>query len=76
MNSKHRNIKFTLKREENNSLSYLDINIFRDTGKFQMSVYKRPAFSGVLANFQSFSAISYKSCFYLVTLWFYDLLFL
>ena len=76
MNSKHRNIKFTLKREENSSLSYLDINIFRDTGKFQTSVHRKPTFSGVLTNFPSLLPISCKSCFYLVTLWFYDLLFL
>ena len=39
MNSKHQNIKFTVEREENNSLSFLDIKIFLDGGKFQTSVY-------------------------------------
>ena len=39
MNCKHRNIKFTVEREENNSLAFLDIKIFRDSGKFQTSVY-------------------------------------
>ena len=34
MNSKHRNIKFTVEREENDSLSFLDLKIFRDNGKF------------------------------------------
>ena len=38
MNSKHREIKFTVEHEENNSLSFLDIKIFRDIGKFQTSV--------------------------------------
>ena len=28
MNSKHQNINFTVERKENNSLSFLDINIF------------------------------------------------
>ena len=60
MNSKHRNIKFTVEREENNSLSFLDIKIFRDNGKFQTSVYRRPTFSGVLTNFEIFLPISYK----------------
>ena len=60
MNSKHRNIKFTVEREENDSLSFLDINIFRDNGKFQTSVYRKPTFSGVLTNFESFLPISYK----------------
>ena len=60
MNSKHRNIKFTVELEENNSLAFLDIKIFRDSGKFQTSVYRKPRFSGVLTNFESFLPISYK----------------
>ena len=60
MNSKHRNIKFTVEREENDSLSFLDIKFFRDNGKFQTSVYRKPTFSGVLTNFESFLPISYK----------------
>ena len=54
MNSKHRNIKFTVEREENNSLFFLDIKFFCDTGKFQTSIYRKPTFSGVLTNFESF----------------------
>ena len=54
MNSKHRNIKFTVELEENNSLSFLDIKIFRDSGKCQTSVYRKPVFSGVLTNFENF----------------------
>ena len=60
MNSKHRNIKFTVEREENDSLSFLDIKIFRDNEKFQTSVYRKPTFSGVLTNFESFLPILYK----------------
>ena len=60
MNSKHRNIKFTVEREENNSLSFLDIKIFRDGGKFQTSVYRKSTFSGVLTNFESILPISPK----------------
>ena len=60
MNSKHQNIKFTVKPEENNSLSFLDINIFRDNGKFQTSVYRKSALSVVLTNSESFLPISYK----------------
>ena len=60
MNSKHWNIKFTFKREENNSLFFLDIKNFRDGGKFQKSVYKKSTFSGVLTNFEIFLHMSYK----------------
>ena len=60
MNSKHRNIKFTVEREENNSLAFLDINIVCHSGKFQTSIYRKPTFSGVLTNFESFLPTSYK----------------
>ena len=60
MNSKHRNIKFTFKREESDSLSFLNIKIFLDGGKFQTSVYRKSTFSDVLTNFESFLPILYK----------------
>ena len=60
MNSKHRNNNFTFKQEENNSRSFLDIKCFRDNGKFQTSVYRKPTFSGVVTNFESFLPIPYK----------------
>ena len=51
MNSIHPHYKFTIEREEGNSLSFLDINIFCESGKFQTSVYRKLTFSGVLTNF-------------------------
>ena len=60
INSKRRNIKFTVECEENDSLAVFDIKLFRDSGKFQTSVYRKPTFSGVLTNFESFLPISYK----------------
>ena len=65
MNSKHRNIKFTVEHEENNSLAFLNIKIFCDSGKFQTSVYRKPMFSGVLTNFESFLPTSYKYFLYI-----------
>ena len=49
-----------LPREEKNSLSFLDIKIFRDDGKFQTSLYRKSTFSDVLSNFESFLPILYK----------------
>ena len=60
VNSKHRNIKVTVEREENNSLSLLNINIFRHSGKFQTSVYRKPTFRDVLTNIDNFLPILYK----------------
>ena len=60
MNSKHRNINFTVEREEKNSLSILSIKIFCDYRKFQTSVYRKSTFNGVLTNSESFLPILYK----------------
>ena len=60
MNSKYRNIKFTVERQENMSLAFLDIKIFRDSGKFQTLIYRKPIFSGALTNFESFLPLSFK----------------
>ena len=54
MNSEQRNISFTTEREENNSLSYLDIKFFLDVGKFHNSVCRRRSFCGASSNFEVF----------------------
>ena len=60
LNLQHANIKFTSEIEMNNSLSFLDIKIARDNNKFTTSVYRKPTFSGVFTNFESFIPNSYK----------------
>ena len=54
LNKQHKNIKFTSEIEENGSLSFLDITITRENNKFVTSVYRKPTFSGVFTNFESF----------------------
>ena len=54
LSKQHKNIKFTSKIEENGSLSFLDIKISRENNKFVISVYRKPTFSGVFTNFESF----------------------
>ena len=61
LNCQHANIKFTSKIEENNSISFLDIKINRDSNRFLTSVYRKPTFSGVFTNFDSYIPLSYKS---------------
>ena len=58
-NSKHHKIKFTSETEKDNTFSFLDILIKRDNG-FITSVYRKPTFSGVFTNFNSFVHFSYK----------------
>ena len=40
--------------KENGSLSFLDITITHENNKFVTSVYRKPTFSGVFTNFESF----------------------
>ena len=52
--------KFTSEIEENGSLSFLDIKISRENNKFVTSVYRKPTFSGVFTNVESFIPDIYK----------------
>ena len=63
MNTKHPNIRFTFEVEDQNSFSFLDIKIIRNTEKkaFQTSVYRKSTFSGVFTNFKSFIPMAHKT---------------
>ena len=61
LNCQHPNIKFTSETEENNSSSFLEIKINRENNRFLISVYRKPTFSGVFTNFNSYKPLSYKS---------------
>ena len=54
LNKQHKNIKFTSEIEKNGSLSFLHIKTSRENNKFVTSVYRKPAFTGVFINFESF----------------------
>ena len=60
LNRQHKNIKFTSETENENSISFLDIKITRESNKCMTSVYRKPTFSGVFTNFESFIPKSYK----------------
>ena len=60
INSCHASIQFTCDFENNNQLSFLDICIFRDNNKFETSVYRKPAFTGLTMNFNSFIPKHFK----------------
>ena len=57
LNRQYKNITVTSEIENENSISFLDI---RDNNKFTTSVYRKPTYSGVFTNFQSFIPKSYK----------------
>ena len=60
LNSKHPNIKFTYEIEQDRKLSFLDIEIFRQHGKFMTSVFRKSTFTGLGLNFLSYSPSLYK----------------
>ena len=40
--------------EKENKLSFLDVAVIREQGKFTTTVYQKPTFSGVYSNFKIF----------------------
>ena len=58
--SKHPNINFTYEEENNNVLSFLDVNVYRDADKFSSTVHRKATFSGVYTNYRSFIPEKYK----------------
>ena len=68
MNTKHLNIRFTFKIEDQNSFSFLDAEIISNTEKkvFEASVYRKSTFSGVFTNFKTFIPMTYKTSYFTV----------
>ena len=60
LNGRHANISFTIEREKQNRMSFLDIAIIREDKTFTTSVYCKPIFSGVYTHFDSFLPFTYK----------------
>ena len=60
IDSRHRNIKFTCEEEKNNKISFLDISISRNNNALETSIFRKPTFSGVYTNFNSFLPTEYK----------------
>ena len=60
LSSKYPNIKFSVEKEEDGNLPFLDINIFHEKDKFATNVYRKKTFSRVYTNFKSFIPETYK----------------
>ena len=61
LNSQHPNIKFTLEKETNKILAFLDLCITNsDRSCLKTSTYRKKTFTGLLTNFFSFISFSYK----------------
>ena len=61
INGRHPNISFTMEKENNGSISFLDTKIGRDSrNNFSSSVYRKPTFSGLGISFFSFIPFRFK----------------
>ena len=47
-------MSFSMETEKENKLSFLGVEVIREQGKFTTTVYRKPTFSGVYSNFESF----------------------
>ena len=43
-----------METKKENKLSFLDVEIIRKQEKFTTTIYRKPTFSGVYSNFESF----------------------
>ena len=60
LNSKHTNIKFTVEKEQGNTLPFLDVEVTRTDTEFITGTYRKPTFSGVYSNYRSLIPTEYK----------------
>ena len=60
LNSCHINMSFSMEAEKENKLSFTDVDVIREQGKFTTTIYRKPTFSGVYSDFESFLPSVYK----------------
>jgi hypothetical protein len=61
LNNQHPTIKFTMEKEDKNSLNFLDVKIRRNKDlSISTSTYRKPTFTGVMLNWNSLTSIKYK----------------
>ena len=60
LNGQHPKIKFTIEKEKNNQLPFLDILNDSSSNKLVTSVYGKPTYTGLLTNYNSFTSPNYK----------------
>jgi hypothetical protein len=53
MNNIDKNLEFKISGEENNSISYLDLSIHRNTNSINLSIYRKPTHTDITIQFSS-----------------------
>ena len=59
-NNTHNNIRFTMEKESENRLPFLDVLIDNNQVPVLTTVFRKSTFTGLLMNFTSFTSSSYK----------------
>ena len=70
INSRHKSMSFTYEEENDNKLPFLDVLVSREVSSSQLktfstNIYRKPTFSGLYTNFNSFIPESYKTGLFL-----------
>ena len=60
LNKQHKSIQFTVEKEVDNILPFLDLKIERKESVLSTSIYRKPTFTGLLSKFDSFAPLKYK----------------
>ena len=61
LNNRHPNIKFTIEKQNNHSIAFLDTFISGiNNQNFTLQTYYKSNYTGLLSNFKSFTSLSYK----------------
>ena len=53
-------MSFSMETEKENNLSFLDVEIILEQGKFPTAIYRKPTFSGAYKNCERFLHLVYK----------------
>ena len=59
LNTRHSSIKFTCEHNELSSMPFLDV-LINNNGHVSTSLYRKKTYTGLLTNFYSYTAMSYK----------------
>ena len=60
LNRQHPNIKFTIEKRKNKQLPFSDVLNVSSSNKLVTSVYRKPTYTGLLTNYNSFTSPNYK----------------
>ena len=61
LNLQHSNIKFTMEKELNGKLFFLDVFLDNSSYPLKTSIFRKKTFTGLLTNYLSFTSFSYKT---------------